>query len=82
MTDALENIARSSSFQENQYFINDIPIFKAKDPQCFDDWLEQTDHYQIKTPINEHEWCLDKAACHICCHFFFNFFNFTVFHSI
>ena len=32
MTDALENIAKSSSFQENQHFINDIPIFKAKDP--------------------------------------------------
>ena len=39
-TDALENIAKSS-FQENQHFINDIPIFKAKDPQSFDDWLEQ-----------------------------------------
>ena len=24
--DALDNIARSSSFQENQHFINDIPI--------------------------------------------------------
>ena len=29
-TDALNNIAKSSSFQENQHFINDIPIFKAK----------------------------------------------------
>ena len=30
MTDALENVARSSTFQENQYFINDIPIFKLR----------------------------------------------------
>ena len=33
MTNALQNIARSSAFQENQHFINDIPFFKAKDPQ-------------------------------------------------
>ena len=31
-TDALNNIAISSSLQENLYFIYDIPIFKAKDP--------------------------------------------------
>ena len=42
-TDALENIAKSSFFQENQHFINDIPIFKAKDPQSFDYWLEKID---------------------------------------
>ena len=42
-TAALENIAKSLSFQENQQFINDTPIFKAKDPQFFDDWLEQID---------------------------------------
>ena len=41
MMGALENIARSSMFQENQHFINNVPIFKAKDPQSFDDWLEQ-----------------------------------------
>ena len=39
--DALENMAKYSLFQENEHFINDIPIFKAKDPQFFDDWLEQ-----------------------------------------
>ena len=43
MTDALENIARASTFQKNQHFINDMPIFKSKDPQSFDDWLEQID---------------------------------------
>ena len=42
-TNTLENIAKSSSFQENQHFINEIPIFRAKDPQSFDGWLEQID---------------------------------------
>ena len=41
MMDALQNVARSAMFQEKQHFINDIPILKAKDPQSFDDWLEQ-----------------------------------------
>ena len=40
---ALPNKIRSSTSQENQHFINDIPIFKAKDTQSFDDWLEQID---------------------------------------
>ena len=40
-TDALNNITKSSSLQENVHFINDIPIFKAKDPQSFDESLEQ-----------------------------------------
>ena len=43
MTDAWQNIIRSSISQENQHFINDISIFKAKDPQSFDDWLEHID---------------------------------------
>ena len=30
--DALNNIAKSSSFHENQHFISNIPIFKAKEP--------------------------------------------------
>ena len=38
-----DSIARSSSHQENVHFINDIAIFKAKDPQSFDVWLEQID---------------------------------------
>ena len=42
MTDAVENIA-TSSLQENQLFINDIPVFKAEDPPSFDDWVEQID---------------------------------------
>ena len=40
-TDALEDIAKSSSFQENQQFINDILTLKTKKLQSFDDWLEQ-----------------------------------------
>ena len=40
-TDALTNIAKSSSLQENQHCINDMPKFKVKDPQSFDEWLEQ-----------------------------------------
>ena len=39
--DTLENIARFSTFQESQYFINDIPVFKDKDAQSFDDRLVQ-----------------------------------------
>ena len=41
MIDALQNIIRSSISLENQHFINDLPISKAKDPQSFVDWLEQ-----------------------------------------
>ena len=41
MMDALQNIIKSSTSQENQHFIINIPTFKAKDPQSFDDWLEQ-----------------------------------------
>ena len=40
-TDVLCNIAKSSALQENVPFINDIIIFKAKDPQSFDEWLDQ-----------------------------------------
>ena len=32
-TDAINNIAKSSLFQENQHFISDIPTFKTKDHQ-------------------------------------------------
>ena len=42
-TDALHNIAKSLGLQENLHFIHDIPMFKAKDPQSFDEWLDQID---------------------------------------
>ena len=28
------------TLQENIHFINDIPIFKAKDPESFNKWLD------------------------------------------
>ena len=48
--DALHNIVKSSALQENVHFIYDMPIFKAKDPQSFDEWLDQID--KITTLIN------------------------------
>ena len=61
MTGALKNIARSSTFQENQHFINDIPIFKAKDPQSFDDWLEQINKVASPTNKDPYRLALEKA---------------------
>ena len=55
------NIAKSSSFQENQHFINDIPIIKAKDPQSFDDWLEYID--KVASPTNKDPYKLALAKC-------------------
>ena len=72
-TDALENIAESSSFQENQHFINDIPIFKPKDPQSFDDWLEQIDKIALltskdpyKLPLAKSQESFSKTITHFC----------------
>ena len=62
MTEALENIAISSSFQENQHYINDMPIFKAKDPQSFDDWLEQVD--KVASLTNKDPYKLTLAKSH------------------
>ena len=59
MTDALQNIIKSSTFQENQHFINDMPFFKAKDPQSFDYWLEKID--KIFALINEDPYRLAHA---------------------
>ena len=61
MTDALENIARSSMFQESQQFINDIPIFKAKDPQSFDDWLQQIHRVAALTNKDPYKLTLAKS---------------------
>ena len=49
----------SSTFQENQHFINTIPIFKAKDPQSFNDWLEQVD--KVATHTNKDPYKLAHA---------------------
>ena len=55
----LENIVRSSMFQENQHFINDKPIFKVKNPQIFDDWLEKIN--KVALLINKHPYKLAFA---------------------
>ena len=57
----MENIAKSSSFQENQLFIDDIPIFKAKGPQSFDDWLEQINKVATLTNKDPYKLALAKS---------------------
>ena len=60
-TDALNNIAKSCSLQENLHFINDIPIFKAKDLQSFDEWLEQIDKVTSLTNKDPYKLTLTKS---------------------
>ena len=60
-TDALENGAKFSTFHEIQHFINDIPIFKAKDPKSFDDWLEQIDKVASLTNKDPYKLALAKS---------------------
>ena len=60
-TDALNYIAKSSSLQENEHFINDIPIFKAKDPQSFDEWFEQIDKVTSLTNKDPYKPTLAKS---------------------
>ena len=60
-TYALQNIIRSSNSQENQYFIKDILIFKAKDPQSFDDWLEQIEKVAELTNKDLYKLALAKS---------------------
>ena len=57
----LQNIARSSTFQENQHFVNDIPIFKTQDPQSFDDWLEQVNKVAAITNKDQYKLALAKS---------------------
>ena len=61
MPDTLENIARYSTFQENQHYIDDIPIFKAKGPQSFDDLLEQIDKVAALTNKDPYKLALEKS---------------------
>ena len=60
-TDALNNIAKSSSFQENQHFISGIFIFKAKDSQSFDEWSEQIDKIASLTNKDPFKLALAKS---------------------
>ena len=59
-TDTLDNIDKSSSLKENLLLINDIPIFKAKDPQSFDDWLKQIDRVTASTNKDPYKHTLMK----------------------
>ena len=61
-TDALNNITKSSSLQENVHFINDIPIFKSKDPKSFDGWLEQID--KVTSLMNKDPYKLTLVKSH------------------
>ena len=61
MMDASQNIIRPSTSQENQHIINDIPVFKAKDPQSFDDWLEQVDKVATLTNKDTYKLALAKS---------------------
>ena len=60
MTDALQNIVRSSTSQENQHFRNDIPVFKAKDPDSFDNCIEQFDKVATLTNKDPYKFALAK----------------------
>ena len=60
-TGALSSITRSSLHQGTLHFINIIPIFKAKDPQSFDDWLEEIDKIVLLTNIDPYKCALVKS---------------------
>ena len=61
MMDALQKIARSSTFQENQHIINNIPIFNAKDSQASDDMLEHIDKVAALTNRDPYKLALTKS---------------------
>ena len=61
MTDALQNIIGSSNSQEIQHFIDNIPTFKAKDLQSFDDWLEQIEKVAELTNKDLYKLALAKS---------------------
>ena len=63
MMDALQKIVRPSISQESQHFINIIPVFKAKDPQSFDDLLEKVN--KVATLTNKDPDKLPLAKYHI-----------------
>ena len=60
-TDALHNIAKTLAPQGNLHFIHVIPMFKAKDPQSFDDWLDQTDKVASLTSNDPYKLVLAKS---------------------
>ena len=60
-TDVLHNITKSTALQENLHFIHDIPIFKAKIPQSFDEWLDQIDKVTALTNNDHYKLALAKS---------------------
>ena len=60
-TDALHNIVKSSALQENLHFIHDISIFKAKDLQLFDKWLDQINKVAALTNNDPYKLALAKS---------------------
>ena len=60
-TDALHDITKSSALQENLHFIHEIPILKAKDPQLFDEWLDEIDKVAALTNNDPHKLVLAKS---------------------
>ena len=60
-TDTLHNITKSSALQEHLQFIHDTPIFKAKDPQSVNKWLDQIN--KVKTLTNNGPYKLALAKC-------------------
>ena len=49
------------SFQEKHHFISDIPIFKARDHQSFDEWFKQVDKYTSLRNKDPHTLALAKS---------------------
>ena len=54
-TDALNNITKSSALQQNLHFIHDIPMFKAKHPRSFNEWLDKIDKVTTLPNNNPHK---------------------------
>ena len=61
ITNALHNITKSSAHHVNLHFIHDIPMFKAKDPQMFDEWLDQIDKVRSLTNNDPYKLALAKS---------------------
>ena len=59
--DSLHNIAKSSAVQENVHFIYDIPMFRAKDHQSFNDWLDQINKVTAPTNNDPYKLALAKS---------------------
>ena len=52
--DALHNIGKILSITEKHTLHNDVPRFKAKDPQSSEVWLDQIDKVTVLTNVLYH----------------------------